>query len=77
MLRKDISNITLFADSKVVDFYQQMGFESDPEGIKGEVLLRVDNIRLGAGMHCHQIQQAILRAWFRSILVLNQHAPVC
>ncbi|EFJ42992.1 hypothetical protein VOLCADRAFT_107031 [Volvox carteri f. nagariensis] len=35
LLRKDISNITLFADSKVVDFYRQMGFEADPEGIKG------------------------------------------
>lgn len=35
LLRKDISNITLFADSKVVDFYKQMGFEADPEGIKG------------------------------------------
>ncbi|KAG2489406.1 hypothetical protein HYH03_012046 [Edaphochlamys debaryana] len=35
LLRKDISNITLFADSKVLDFYRQMGFEADPEGIKG------------------------------------------
>ncbi|GLC39884.1 hypothetical protein PLESTB_001312800 [Pleodorina starrii] len=35
LLRKDISNITLFADSKVVDFYRHMGFEADPEGIKG------------------------------------------
>ncbi|PNH06821.1 putative acetyltransferase NSI [Tetrabaena socialis] len=35
LLRRDISNITLFADSKVVDFYRQMGFEADPEGIKG------------------------------------------
>jgi hypothetical protein len=34
-LRRDISNITLFADSKVVDFYKQLGFEADPEGIKG------------------------------------------
>ncbi|GLI62744.1 hypothetical protein VaNZ11_005483 [Volvox africanus] len=35
LLRQDISNITLFADSKVLDFYRQMGFEADPEGIKG------------------------------------------
>ena len=35
LLRKDITNITLFADAKVVDFYQQLGFEADPEGIKG------------------------------------------
>ncbi|KXZ50693.1 hypothetical protein GPECTOR_15g377 [Gonium pectorale] len=35
LLRRDISNITLFADSKVLDFYKQMGFEADPEGIKG------------------------------------------
>ncbi len=31
----DISNITLFADPHVVDFYHQLGFVSDPEGIKG------------------------------------------
>lgn len=34
LLRRDITNITLFADSKVVDFYRSLGFESDPEGIK-------------------------------------------
>lgn len=35
-LRKaDISNITLFADPHVVDFYQRLGFMLDPEGIKG------------------------------------------
>ena len=32
---EDISNITLFADSHVVGFYQGMGFVEDPEGIKG------------------------------------------
>jgi ribosomal protein S18 acetylase RimI-like enzyme len=32
---EDISNITLFADPHVVDFYRQMGFMVDPEGIKG------------------------------------------
>ncbi|MBU6185425.1 MAG: GNAT family N-acetyltransferase [Synechococcales bacterium] len=32
---EDISNITLFADAHVVDFYQRLGFLSDPEGIKG------------------------------------------
>ena len=39
LLRKDISNITLFADSKVINFYKQLGFEADPEGIKGECWL--------------------------------------
>ena len=35
-LRKaDISNISLFADAHVVNFYQQLGFNADPEGIKG------------------------------------------
>ncbi|WP_036479271.1 GNAT family N-acetyltransferase [Myxosarcina sp. GI1] len=35
-LRKaDISNITLFADPHVVDFYRRLGFILDPEGIKG------------------------------------------
>lgn len=32
---QDISNITLFADPHVVDFYRSLGFMSDPEGIKG------------------------------------------
>ncbi|XP_062179947.1 serotonin N-acetyltransferase 1, chloroplastic [Phragmites australis] len=35
LLQRDISNITLFADNKVVDFYKNMGFEADPQGIKG------------------------------------------
>ncbi|GJP42084.1 hypothetical protein CLOM_g1676 [Closterium sp. NIES-68] len=34
LLRRDIGNITLFADSQVVEFYKGMGFEADPEGIK-------------------------------------------
>ncbi len=33
--KEDISNITLFADADVVDFYHRLGFVSDPEGIKG------------------------------------------
>lgn len=33
--RQDISNITLFADPQVVEFYRGLGFMSDPEGIKG------------------------------------------
>ncbi|MFZ4666727.1 MAG: GNAT family N-acetyltransferase [Prochlorotrichaceae cyanobacterium] len=33
--KQDISNITLFADPHVVEFYRQMGFVADPEGIKG------------------------------------------
>mmetsp|Transcript_1053 Transcript_1053/g.2176 ORF Transcript_1053/g.2176 Transcript_1053/m.2176 type:complete len:112 (-) Transcript_1053:463-798(-) len=35
LLRRGISNITLFADANVVSFYKQLGFEADPEGIKG------------------------------------------
>lgn len=35
LLRREIGNVTLFADAKVVEFYRQMGFECDPEGIKG------------------------------------------
>lgn len=32
---EEISNVTLFADPHVLDFYRSMGFISDPEGIKG------------------------------------------
>ena len=32
---EDISNVTLFADPDVVEFYKQLGFMPDPEGIKG------------------------------------------
>ncbi|TVQ46058.1 MAG: N-acetyltransferase [Gloeocapsa sp. DLM2.Bin57] len=32
---QDISNITLFADPGVIDFYRRLGFILDPEGIKG------------------------------------------
>lgn len=32
---EDISNITLFADPDVIDFYRRLGFILDPEGIKG------------------------------------------
>ncbi|XP_008244540.1 PREDICTED: acetyltransferase NSI-like [Prunus mume] len=35
LLQRDIGNISLFADSQVVEFYQNLGFEPDPEGIKG------------------------------------------
>lgn len=35
-LRKDdISNVTLFADPQVVEFYRTLGFVPDPEGIRG------------------------------------------
>ncbi|MEM6446895.1 MAG: GNAT family N-acetyltransferase [Cyanobacteria bacterium J06642_2] len=34
----DISNITLFADPGVVDFYRRLGFSPDPDGIKGMFL---------------------------------------
>ena len=32
---EDISNVTLFADPQVVEFYKGLGFMPDPEGIKG------------------------------------------
>ncbi|XP_015897769.3 histone acetyltransferase TAP1 isoform X2 [Ziziphus jujuba] len=35
LLQRDIGNITLFADSQVIEFYRNLGFEPDPEGIKG------------------------------------------
>ncbi len=35
LLSRDIGTITLFADASVVSFYKAMGFEVDPEGIKG------------------------------------------
>lgn len=35
LLKRDIGNITLFADAQVVDFYKNLGFEVDPFGIKG------------------------------------------
>eukprot|EP00890_Picochlorum_soloecismus_P003754 jgi/Picsp_1/437/NSC_00435-R1_acetyltransferase nsi-like len=35
LLKRDISNITLFADAGVVEFYKRLGFDVDPDGIKG------------------------------------------
>jgi aralkylamine N-acetyltransferase len=35
LLKREITNITLFADGKAVAFYNQLGFEADPEGIRG------------------------------------------
>ena len=35
LLARDIANVSLFADASVVTFYKEMGFEVDPEGIKG------------------------------------------
>lgn len=32
---KDISTITLFADPQVLNFYRNLGFMSDPDGVKG------------------------------------------
>jgi len=32
---QDVSNVTLFADPQVVEFYKGLGFMPDPEGIKG------------------------------------------
>ena len=31
----DINTITLFADPQVLDFYKNLGFISDPDGVKG------------------------------------------
>ncbi|EXB75307.1 putative LRR receptor-like serine/threonine-protein kinase [Morus notabilis] len=41
LLQRDIGNITLFADSQVVEFYRNLGFEPDPEGIKVKALKSV------------------------------------
>ena len=38
LLARDIGNITLFADNKVIPFYTNLGFVTDPEGIKGMFL---------------------------------------
>ncbi|KAK6943296.1 GNAT domain, partial [Dillenia turbinata] len=35
LLQRDIGNIALFAGGQVVEFYWNLGFETDPEGIKG------------------------------------------
>ena len=35
LLRRDIANVTLFADPKVVDFYRGLGFEADVDSIAG------------------------------------------
>eukprot|EP00210_Caulerpa_lentillifera_P000449 g433.t1 len=35
LLRREITNISIFADKQVVKFYQKLGFEADPDGIKG------------------------------------------
>lgn len=35
LLARDVTNVTLFADGKVVEFYEQLGFEVDPSNIKG------------------------------------------
>ena len=35
LLARDVGTITLFADASTVSFYQGMGFQPDPEGIKG------------------------------------------
>ncbi|KAF7146673.1 hypothetical protein RHSIM_Rhsim04G0150500 [Rhododendron simsii] len=35
LLQRDIGSIILFADSQVVEFYRNLDFEPDPEGIKG------------------------------------------
>jgi aralkylamine N-acetyltransferase len=35
LLQRQLSNITLFARGESVSFYEQLGFQADPEGIKG------------------------------------------
>ena len=34
LLKQDVSNVTHFADAKVVEFYKRLGFDVDPDGIK-------------------------------------------
>ncbi|KAI9154126.1 hypothetical protein LWI28_021360 [Acer negundo] len=41
LLQRDIGNITLFADSQVVEFYRNLGFQPDLEGIKIDALQAV------------------------------------
>jgi len=33
--RRDIANISLFADAKAITFYERLGFKGDLEGVKG------------------------------------------
>lgn len=35
LLRLDITNVTLFADAHTISFYTALGFQPDPQGIKG------------------------------------------
>ncbi|KAL6782632.1 hypothetical protein ACKKBG_A07530 [Auxenochlorella protothecoides x Auxenochlorella symbiontica] len=35
LLRLDITNVTLFADAHTISFYSALGFQPDPQGIKG------------------------------------------
>ncbi|KAK9835156.1 hypothetical protein WJX81_002058 [Elliptochloris bilobata] len=35
LLRRDICSITLFADSNVEEFYEALGFEANPSGVRG------------------------------------------
>ena len=34
-MQQEIGNITLFADKELQGFYKGLGFEAEPEGIKG------------------------------------------
>jgi ribosomal protein S18 acetylase RimI-like enzyme len=61
LLRRDITNITLFADAKVVDFYRQLGFESDPEGIKvsfGALVVLPSVLQAAEGLRAHSAARA-------------------
>lgn len=35
LLGRQLSNITLFARGDSITFYEQLGFQAEPEGIKG------------------------------------------
>ena len=35
LLGAGIANVTLFADGKALPFYEALGYEADPEGIRG------------------------------------------
>lgn len=38
LLKRDVANVTLFADKDVVEFYERLGFVSDADGVKGMFL---------------------------------------
>ncbi|CAI0408216.1 unnamed protein product, partial [Linum tenue] len=72
LLQRDIGNITLFADSKVVEFYQNLGFEADPEGIKGMFCasLPVPSILL-SWFHCRRMGRQLLMVLLALVTIFS------